>query len=188
VSRRRSPDKEEATLNKRIVLGSVVALWLALPHMTRAQDWPTALHKIYKDEAHCLVPTEIRGEKDRPISCSCRDTLTDARYVYQTYLLTGKDRNLNGSYLTLEQNASQWCGKSYDVWAATRGKAWRWDGPEVVRRYPTDSEIEQLKPNRFGARAVRYMVELIYRDSRGRRLSTGERFSAVEWFPPKGNK
>jgi hypothetical protein len=134
----------------------------------RAKDiFPlTALDKIYKDETHCLVGAEIRSDSDEPISCYCRDALSDARYVYQTYLFSGKDLNLNGTYLTLWSHAAQECGKDFDVSRATHDADWRWNGPEVVRTYPTDREIEQLKPDRFGFRTVRYKIELVYPDSR----------------------
>jgi hypothetical protein len=173
----------------RITLRLFVALSLALRFSdgSLAQKLVSDLNKVYEDETHCLVAPEIRNAKDKPISCYCRDAVTDARYVYQTYILSQKDSNLNGTYLTLESETSEWCGKGYDVYQATRETGWRWNGPEVIRRYPTDSEIEQIKPNSFGARAVRYTVELVYRDSRGRRVS-GESLTAVETFPPKGNK
>src|SRR5215472_9285331 len=100
---------------KRSSLGVFVALWLGLasPNATRSQDlatskprprgWMTDLDKIYGDESHCLVAPEVRSEKDKPISCYCRDAVTDARYVYKTYVLTGKDPNLNGTFLALQR-------------------------------------------------------------------------------------
>ena len=48
---------------------------------------------VYSDESHCLVEPEIRGESDKPNSCYCRDAIVDARYVYQNYVIMGKDRN-----------------------------------------------------------------------------------------------
>ena len=96
-----------------------------------------------------------------PFSCFCRDALADARYVYQTYLITKKDKNLNGVYLTLEQFASQVCGEHYDISRAAM-EVWQWNGPEVTRTYPPDTVIEQLKPDTKGFRTVEYAVLLTF--------------------------
>jgi hypothetical protein len=165
-----------------------LSLGMVFRGMIRTQDFGKTLDQIYKDETHCLVGPEIRNEKDKPVSCYCRDALTDARYVYQTYLLTGKDRNLNGTYLALQSYAAQMCGEGYDVLRVAQDADWRWTGPEVIRKYPPDSEIEQLKPDSHGWRTVEYKVELVYRDPRGRPVAKVESFTAVDRFPPKGNK
>jgi hypothetical protein len=157
---------------------------------------PINLTKVYRDETHCLVAPEIRAAAEDPnvryrrpetISCYCRDALVDARYVYQTYLITGKDLNLDGVYLNLAVGAADKCGiEVADVDRAARTKEWQWYGPEVVRKYPSDSAIEQIKPDSNGLRAVRYEVLLTYRDPQGR-AKNFETFSAVEKLP-KGFK
>jgi hypothetical protein len=88
--------------------------------LSYAEDPRNKMDKIYLDESHCLVSPEIRGEKDNSISCFCRDAIIDARYLYQTYLLPGKDKNLNGAYLGLVDHARRICGEKYDVYNATQ--------------------------------------------------------------------
>jgi hypothetical protein len=105
------------------------------------------MDKIYMDESHCLVASEIRSEKDSSISCFCRDAIVDARYLYQTYLLTGKDKNLNGAYLGLVDRAERTCGEKYDIYNATQAAGWLWEGPQVKREYPPDVEILKIKPD-----------------------------------------
>jgi hypothetical protein len=161
---------------------------IVFPNTTRTQDFGKKLDAIYRDESHCLVGPEIRNEKHKLLSCYCRDALMDARYVYLTYLLSQKDRNLNGTYLTLESNATQICGKGYDVHRAVHDTDWRWDGPAVTRKYPPDGEIAKLKPDDRGWRTVEYKVELVYRDPQGRPLAEVESFTAVDMLPPKGDK
>jgi hypothetical protein len=75
------------------------------PPLPHAHDWPTAMQKVYMDESHCLTGPEIRGNKDNPISCYCRDAIADARYVHFTYLLPGKDANLYGTFIALQHYA-----------------------------------------------------------------------------------
>jgi len=129
----------------------VLALSLSFPRATRAQDWATEMDKIYADQGHCLALPEIRSDKDNPISCYCRDAIVDARYVYFTYLLPGKDRNLNGIFLALQMHAQGICGKNMDdVMKATETENWKWGGPEVVRNYPPDSEIKRMSPDSNG--------------------------------------
>ncbi len=130
---------------------------------------------------------EIRGDKDSPISCYCRDAIADARYVYQTYLLTGKDRNLNGTYLILESYARQMCGEGYDVIAATQAKGWQWPGLQVTRKYPSDSTIGLIRPDSKGFRTVEYKVRLVYRDPQGR-VTKVDNFTALERLPPNFKK
>jgi len=140
------------------------------------------LDKVYADESHCLIGPEIRSEKDGPISCYCRDAIVDARYVYSTYLLSGKDRNLNGTFLTLQRNAQEMCGKSYDVLRESETEKWKWDGPEVVRTYPPDDVLRQIKPDSHGMIHYQYTVVLVQRDSSGRVVKT-ESYTAREMEP-----
>jgi hypothetical protein len=174
-------------VKKRIVLVLVVVLRLALPHTTRAQDWATALDKIYMDESHCLVAPEIRSDKDNPISCFCRDAVADARYVYSTYILSGKDRNLNGTFLALQRRAKETCGQNFDqnfdvIVEATESENWKWSGPEVARTYPPDSEIKGISPDSNGFRLVKYMVRLTYLDPQGR-VTKVKSFTALDRLP-----
>ncbi len=142
------------------------------------------VNAIYEDESHCLTAFEIPTDREMALSCWCRDALVDARYVYQTYIGTGKDRNLTGTYLALLDNAQNKCGTEYDfsrVLHATKNPVWRWDGPEVIRRYPSDDEIKALKPDSNGVRSVPYLVTLMRRDSTGK--TTAETFTTVERIP-----
>jgi hypothetical protein len=162
------------------VVGGQIAA--ASPSEQTASDSPIEMDKVYGDQSHCLVLPEIRNDKDGSISCYCRDALVDVRYVYRTYLITGKDKNLNGAVLSLENYARQMCGKDYDVLAAEK-EEWRWSGPEVTRSYPPDSEIERINPDNKGWRTVKYGVRLTYHDAQGQVLRI-ENFSALERFPP----
>src|ERR1700758_78012 len=45
-------------------------------------QFPSDPDTLYADESHCLASPEIRSDKDNPISCFCRDTIADARYLY----------------------------------------------------------------------------------------------------------
>ena len=146
-----------------------------------------SMDMVYRDESHCLVAPEIRGEKDKPISCFCRDAIMDARYVYENYLLTGKDRKLNGTYLTLWDHAQQMCGKQYDVLRATQTKDWQWHGPQVTREYPPESEINRSQPDSKGFRTVEYKVRLTYRDSAGQVIKV-ENLTAVDKLPTNTKK
>ncbi len=160
----------------------LAVLAVSFPHTTRAQARATDIDKVYADETHCLTLPEIRSDGDSAISCSCRDSIVDARYVYFTYLLPGKDQNLNGVFLTLQRDAQEMCGKSYHVHEATMKENWKWNGPEVVRDYPPDSEIEHISPDSNGFRLVKYKVRLVYRDSQGRVMKV-ENFTAAEKLP-----
>jgi hypothetical protein len=146
-----------------------------------------SMDMVYRDESHCLVAPEIRGEKDKPISCFCRDAIMDARYVYQNYLLTGKDRKLNGTYLRLWVYAQQMCGEQYDVLKASQTKDWQWPGPQVTREYPPESEINQIQPDSKGFRTVEYKVRLTYRDSVGQVIKV-ENLTAVDKLPTNTKK
>ena len=84
----------------------VILVWYTLSYAGELGNI-TKMEKVYLDESRCLVAPEIRGEKDNPISCFCRDAIMDARYVHQNYLV--KDRNLNGAFLTLLDHARQMC-------------------------------------------------------------------------------
>lgn len=171
----------------------LAALSLVLVDHGQGQEKTGAdLKKVYRDETHCLLAGEVRSAADNPnvrqrrpeeISCSCRDALADTRYVYQTYLITGKDDNLSSGYLSLAVQAERMCGRtSSDVHSATVEKEWRWDGPEVIRKYPPDGSIELIKPDSSGLRTVKYEVLLTYRDAQGR-AANFETFSTTERLP-----
>lgn len=124
-----------------------------------------SFQKVYTDESRCLAGPEIRNDTDNPISCYCRDALVDVRYVYQTYIVTGKDNNLVGAGLALEQHAQQMCGDN--SFLAAEKVEWKWTGPEIMRLYPPDAEIERIAPDAKGFRRVPYKVRLTFRDARG---------------------
>jgi hypothetical protein len=105
----------------------------------------------------------------------------------QNYLLTGKDKNLNGVYLTVVDHAQQMCGEKYDVYKATQTTEWRWDGPQITREYPTESEIHKIKPDSNGFRTVEYKVHLTYLDAEGRIIKV-ENFTAIDKLPPEPKK
>jgi hypothetical protein len=170
-----------------LVLLAPSFLALVSLHPARAQDKAIDLDNVYRDESHCLVAPEIRSAADKPISCFCRDDIAQARYLWQTYLATGKDRNLNGIYLTLELNAGRECGEGFNVLDAAQSQHSQWNGPEVTRTYPPDSTIEQLKPNQDGLREVEYAVLLTFRDSQGR-VTKVANFIARDLLPPDFRK
>lgn len=145
------------------------------------------MDKVYRDESHCLVAPEIRGKKDNPISCYCRDAIVDARYVYEKYLFTEKDRNLKGVYLTLVGHAQQMCGEQYDVLKASQTKEWLWNGPQVTREYPPEREIHKIQPDSNGFRTVEYKVRLTYIDAGGR-VTKVENFTTKESYPAELDK
>jgi len=159
-----------------------------------AQDWMTAMQKVYVHESHCLTDPEIRSDKDNPISCFCRDAIADARYVYFTYVLTGKDANLNGAFLALQRRAEQQCTRDMaeaidasfigNIYTAITTKDWKWSGPEVVRTYPPDDVIKRIKPGgeHGSGRWVPFTVQLVYRDAMGRVTRT-EEYSSREFEP-----
>jgi hypothetical protein len=152
-------------------------------------DAVTNLDKIYWDQSHCLAMPEIRSDRDASITCYCRDAIEEARYIYFTYLLPGKDRNLNGPFLALQANVSQECGWNDGAvtLGVTEGRNWNWKGPEVVRTYPPDEVIERISPETkdgrpTGMRWVPYTVQLIYRDGQGRVTKT-ENYATRELDP-----
>jgi len=106
----------------------------------------------------------------------------DARYVYQNYLVTEKDRNLNGAFIRLWDFATQMCGENYDALKASQAEGWQWNGPQVTREYPPDIEIDKLQPDSNGFRAVPYKVRLTFHDQQ-RRVTKVESFTAVEKLP-----
>ncbi len=163
----------------------------------RPANATNVMDDIYRGESHCLTSPEIRGDKDAPISCYCRDAIAEARYVYFTYLLSWKDRNLNGIFLALQQRAIETCGNpnfgdpNYNViHGATETKDWKWNGPEVVRTYPPEDVIERINPERMDERKdlkptgrwVPFTVQLVYRDAQGRVTRT-ENYSSREFEP-----
>jgi len=146
----------------------------------------SALDDIYREEGRCLTGPEIRDGKDSAISCYCRDAILDVRYVYLNYFLPGKDNNFSGIVLTLQEHASAMCGKHYDVYGATTTKDWKWNGPEVVRTYPSDNVIERIRPEmkdgKSVGRWVPFTLQLIYRDAQGRVTRT-ENYASREFDP-----
>lgn len=181
--------RHRAVLLFQPILACICLLLLCsfiLPQPIRAQLSETPLDKIYADESHCLVAPEIRSPKDNPISCYCRDAIVDARYVHYTYVDSKKDPNLNGVVLTLVGNIQKMCGRqgeNFNGWEPLLDRNWKWDGPEVTRTYPPDSEIERITPNE-GFRRVTYKVRLTYRDPQGR-VGRVENFSAIDLLPVK---
>ncbi len=168
----------------RTIFWSLTAFVLLVAHafLSYAGEPRNKMDTGYLDESHCLVAPEIRGERDNSISCFCRDAIIDARYLYQTYLLTGKDKNLNGAYLGLVDHARRICGEKYDVYNATQAEEWQWEGPQVKREYPPDIEILKTKPDSKGFRTVEYKVHLIYFDKGGHIIKV-EDFMAAEKLP-----
>ena len=161
----------------------VVVLLVGHAFLAYAGEQSNKTDKVYSDESHCLVTPEIRGGKDSSISCLCRDAIMDARYVYQTYLLSGKDSNLTGSYLDLVDHAQRICGEKYsDILNAAQAKKWQWEGPQVKREYPTDAEIAKIKPDSNGILSAKYKVHLIYFDKEGHTIKV-EDFNAVDRWP-----
>ena len=143
------------------------------------------LDKVYRDETHCLTDADMRGDQDMRISCWCRDAVVDSRYVYATYLLPGKDPNLNGTFLALEQRVRDRCGATLNPLEVERGN-WNWDGPEVVRTYPADDVVARIAPETRNGKAtgrwIPFTVQLVYRDSQGR-VSRTENYSSREFEP-----
>lgn len=153
----------------------------ATPNATNKMD------EIYGDQSHCLTLPEIRSDKDASISCYCRDAIAEGRYVYFSYLLSGKDQNLNGPFLALQELAKQQCSQDYDaIHDATETNDWKWNGPEVVRTYPADDVVERIEPvNKEGkpiGRWVPFTVQLVYRDAQGHVIRT-ENYSSREFDP-----
>jgi len=170
---------------KRSIListGLVTLVFFVLPTTAGAQG--SSLDKIYADESHCLTGPEIRSDKDSPTSCYCRDAIMDARYIWQTYLLTGKDHNLNGAELVLQRNVTLMCGEHYDVHNAVEVEDWKWNGPEVVRTSPPDDVLRQIKPDSQGMIHYEYTVVILQRDSGGNVTKT-DSFTAHDMVPLK---
>jgi hypothetical protein len=95
------------------------------------------LDDVYLDQSHCLIGSEIQSDEDMKSSCFCQDAIADARYVYFTYLFSRErhapDRNLNGTFLSLEELIGQreHCSEGYDADGAATGENWRWNGPKA---------------------------------------------------------
>jgi hypothetical protein len=107
--------------------------------------------------------------------------------VYQNYLLSGKDRKLNETFLRLRNQAKQICGKQYDILKAAETMDWQWQGPQVTREYPPESEINQIQPDSKGFRTVEYKVRLTYRDSVGQVIKI-ENLTAADKLPTNTKK
>jgi hypothetical protein len=182
-----------------LIVSMVAAVILGLPATARQapQNHKPDLQKVYADESHCLTSPEIRSDKDSSISCFCRDAIADARYIYFNYFSASTphpDPNMSGIFLALQSHAVEMCSrvtagpldmKFIDkIDAATMQEGWKWDGPEVVRTYPPDDVIRQIKPDSRGWISVQYTVVLLQRDSQGRVTAT-ESFSAVDEGPAR---
>ena len=55
---------------------------------------------------------------------------------------------------------------------ATTEKDWKWNGPEVVRTYPPDDVLRQIKPDRQGMIRYEYTLVILERDSSGHVVKT----------------
>lgn len=167
---------------------SAFCLLTAFVFLIRTPLLGQELDKVYRDESHCLTEPDMRGDQDALISCYCRDAIVEARYVYSSYLITFKDRNLNGPFLHLAARISQECGDDKDGMELGMQKNWQWNGPEVVRTYPSNDVIKRIKkePMRKGAttlgRWVPYTIVLICRDKDARETKT-ETYSSREFIP-----
>jgi len=142
------------------------------------------LDKIYRDESHCLTIADMRGDQDKHTSCFCRDAIIEARYVHFTY--ASKDPNLDGVFLALVDRIQQQCGQAYAALDVAMRENWRWNGPEVVRTYPSDDIISRIGATPLGgkavARSVPFTIQLIYRDDKGHVTRT-ENYSSAEMIP-----
>lgn len=181
-----TPTNAEAKkMQRRSLLLWAVVLALGVASPVLAQVWPTDMDKVYKDESHCLTSADMRGERDNPISCFCRDAIVDARYVYVTYILPAKDRNLKGVFLRLATHIDVTCGPDYEGLEVAMQKDWKWNGPEVVRTYPPDDVIKRIKPEsntKLVERWVPFTVQLVYRNVQGQMTRT-ETYSSRELIP-----
>lgn len=156
-------------------------------------DGLSSLDKVYSDETHCLTSADMRGDRDLSISCWCRDAIVEARYVFFNYVSIEsgpKDPNLKGIFLRLEGNIPQNCGPEYQqkTDGVARVKDWRWNGPEVVRTYPSDEAVSRIKPEPYTkggksvGRWVPFTIQLVYKDAHGLILRT-ENYSSREYIP-----
>lgn len=175
---RRGRRLDMASVGALLLLG--IAFALNPSSLRGKQSQNNSLDKVYADESHCLIGPEIRSGTDGPNSCYCRDAIADARYVWHTYLITGRDPNLDGAELTLQINAKQMCG--YDVYKIVEADDWKWNGPEVVRTYPPDDVIRQIKPDNQGIIHYDYTVVILQRDSNGRVIKS-QSFTARDMVP-----
>jgi len=156
-------------MNWPSLVGVVVSFAFLFGHViAQEQQASSSMAKTYRDERNCLITSELRGAADRPISSSCRDALVDLRSFYQTTSATGTDPSPSGGYSGLIDRASQKCGDTPGTIMKAARDDWRWNGPEVVRRYPPDASIELIKPDGEGFRSVAYEVRLTHHDTKGR--------------------
>lgn len=168
---------------------------MALPHTTGAQGRTNSLNDIYRDESHCLTSPEIRSDMDNPMSCYCRDAMVDALYLYSTYVSVASshpDPNMTGPFLALQSRAGEMCSRNTNerlsldfigkIQHDTTTKDWKWNGPEVVRTYPPDDVLQQIKPDNGGMIHYQYSVVLLQRESSGRVVKT-ESFTAKDAVP-----
>ena len=99
--------------SRTVLILALGAQLLAFPPATHAQAGLTSpMDKVYMDESHCLTAADIRSDNDNGVSCFCRDAIADARYVYFTCVLSGKDWNLKGIFLDLQRNAADKCSRN----------------------------------------------------------------------------
>jgi hypothetical protein len=174
----------------RLRIAMLLALVLGTGPRELAQKKPltqaSEMDRLYRDEGHCLTLADMRGDRDKRISCFCRDAIADARYVYFRYLLQGKDSNLNGVFLRLTNDIQEECGQDLNGFSVAVDKDWKWDGPEVSRTYPAGDVIKRIKPELKDGRAVGrwvpFVLQLIYHDGQGRVTRT-ENYSSREFIP-----
>jgi len=86
------------------------------------------------DVRHCLRVAETRDENDKPITCECRDAIVDARYMY--FVAVPKEGNLRGVFADLQAWVKEACGRGFADYEVVPWEKWKWEGPEVVRKYP----------------------------------------------------
>ena len=79
------------------------------------------------------------------------------------------------------------CGEKFDVYNATQNTEWQWNGPQVMREYPPEKEINEIQPDSKGFRTVVYKVRVIYHDSKGIIIKT-ENFPTLDRLPPNSKK
>jgi hypothetical protein len=160
-------------------------LLLAAPPSVAAQaknapSWFSELDRVYSDESHCLTSADMRGDGDMPISCRCRDAIADAHYVWFTYLVTEKDTNLRGIFYALADRIGNTCGAKVSASRPHTLRDWKWDGPEVVRTYPSAEVIDRIQPDSQRRRWIPFTVQLVFRNARGGVIRTDTYSSRVE--------
>jgi hypothetical protein len=169
------------------ILLLLAALSSVVAQTKNTPSWFSELDKVYSDESHCLTLADMRGDGDMPISCFCRDAIADAHYVWFTYLLTEKDRNLRGVFFTLETKIRDTCGAKASASSPHLRRDWKWDGPEVVRTYPSKEVISRIQPDSQGRRWIPFTVQLVFHNARGDVIRT-DTYSSREMDLPASLK